>query len=73
LLTRPLAEEEAEEAAATATWLTVLDGLGLMGAAPGGHLPGAAPDEEAAVLAVHRFLLRTPARMIGVWLPDGTG
>ncbi|MFD9152177.1 4-alpha-glucanotransferase, partial [Streptomyces diastaticus] len=32
-----------------------------------------APDEEAAVLAVHRFLLRTPARMIGVWLPDGTG
>ncbi|WP_307971534.1 4-alpha-glucanotransferase, partial [Streptomyces sp. CHA16] len=73
LLTRPLAEEEAEEAAATATWLTVLDGLGLMGAAPGGHLPGTAPDEEAAVLAVHRFLLRTPARMIGVWLPDGTG
>ncbi|MEE1723109.1 4-alpha-glucanotransferase, partial [Streptomyces sp. JV186] len=43
LHTRPVAQEEAEEAAATATWLTVLDGLRLMGAAPGGHLPGAAP------------------------------
>ncbi|MFJ5835962.1 hypothetical protein ACIQGO_04115 [Streptomyces shenzhenensis] len=20
---------------------------------------------------VHRFLLRTPARLVGVWLPDG--
>ncbi|WP_330457873.1 4-alpha-glucanotransferase [Streptomyces sp. NBC_00820] len=29
--------------------------------------------EEAEIQAVHRFLLRTPARLIGVWLPDGIG
>lgn len=29
--------------------------------------------EEAEIQAVHRFLLRTPARMIGVWLPDTVG
>ncbi|WP_107503218.1 4-alpha-glucanotransferase, partial [Streptomyces viridochromogenes] len=29
--------------------------------------------EEAGIRAVHRFLLRTPARMVGVWLPDGVG
>ncbi|MET9292602.1 4-alpha-glucanotransferase [Streptomyces sp. NPDC003077] len=31
------------------------------------------PDEEAAVAALHRYLLRTPARMIGIWLPDAVG
>ncbi|MFE9834810.1 4-alpha-glucanotransferase [Streptomyces sp. NPDC005551] len=29
--------------------------------------------EEAEIQAVHRFLLRTPARMVGVWLPDTVG
>ncbi|MFG2861263.1 4-alpha-glucanotransferase [Streptomyces sioyaensis] len=38
-----------------------------------GLLPEGAGDEEGAVRAVHRFLLRTPARMIGVWLPDAVG
>ena len=38
--------------------------------AHGGHC---ASGEEAEIQAVHRFLLRTPARMIGVWLPDGVG
>ncbi|SEE97646.1 4-alpha-glucanotransferase [Streptomyces sp. 2112.3] len=38
-----------------------------------GLLPEGAADEEAAVRAVHRFLLRTPARMVGVWLPDAVG
>ncbi|MGW3679803.1 4-alpha-glucanotransferase [Streptomyces prasinus] len=33
----------------------------------------AATEEEARIQAVHRYLLRTPARMIGVWLPDGVG
>ena len=32
-----------------------------------------AVSEEAEIQAVHRFLLRTPARMIGVWLPDAVG
>jgi 4-alpha-glucanotransferase len=29
--------------------------------------------EEAEVQAVHRFLTRTPARLVGAWLPDGLG
>ncbi|WP_368857625.1 4-alpha-glucanotransferase, partial [Streptomyces sp. GbtcB7] len=34
---------------------------------------GSAVSEEAEIQAVHRSLLRTPARMIGVWLPDTVG
>jgi len=65
LLTRPLAEEEADDAAEVAEWIALLGRLGL--------LPEGAADEEAVVKAVHRFLARTPARMVGVWLPDGVG
>ncbi|MFI5804532.1 4-alpha-glucanotransferase [Streptomyces sp. NPDC051561] len=65
LLTRPLAEERAEDAAEVNEWLTYLSGLGL--------LPAGSGEEEAAVRAVYRFLLRTPARMVGVWLPDTVG
>src|SRR4051812_1075041 len=65
LLTRPVAEERASAAADAEEWLAVLTRLGL--------LDGAGADEEARIRAVHRFLLRTPARMIGVWLPDGIG
>ncbi|MFF2192260.1 4-alpha-glucanotransferase [Streptomyces sp. NPDC058157] len=62
LLTRPVEEERAEDAADTAQWLRVLDGLGLE-----------AKDEEGAVRALYAFLLRTPARLVGVWLPDAVG
>ncbi|MFH7597307.1 4-alpha-glucanotransferase [Streptomyces racemochromogenes] len=62
LLTRPVEEERAEDAADTAEWLRVLDGLGLE-----------AKDEEGAVRALYAFLLRTPARLVGVWLPDAVG
>lgn len=62
LLTRPVALERAEDAADTAEWLELLDGLGLE-----------TKDEEAAVQALYAFLLRTPARMVGVWLPDAVG
>lgn len=65
LLTRPLAAEQAEDAAEVAGWIALLGRLGL--------LPEGAADEEAVVTAVHRFLARTPARMVGVWLPDGVG
>ena len=65
LLTRPLREEEAEDAAEVAEWIALLGRLGL--------LPEGAADEEAVVKAVHRFLARTPARMVGVWLPDAVG
>jgi len=70
LLTRPLEQERAEAAADTAEWLTLLTGLGLL------HGPGdgrRAVSEEAEIQAVHRFLLRTPARMVGLWLPDAVG
>lgn len=62
LLTRPLERERAEDAADTAQWLRVLDGLGLE-----------TKGEEAAVRALYAFLLSTPARLVGVWLPDAVG
>ncbi|MER5430529.1 4-alpha-glucanotransferase [Streptomyces sp. NPDC002588] len=70
LLTRPLEEERAEAAADTLEWLDLLTRLGLLAGTAGG---GDRSSEEAEVQAVHRFLRRTPARMIGVWLPDGVG
>ncbi|SCF79626.1 4-alpha-glucanotransferase [Streptomyces sp. DconLS] len=82
LLTRPAAEERAEAVADAAEWLALLDGLGLVDSVgpadslgPVGGTATGPPgtDEEAQVRAVHRFLLRTPARLIGVWLPDGVG
>ncbi|RST01565.1 4-alpha-glucanotransferase [Streptomyces sp. WAC07149] len=62
LLTRPLDLERAEDAADTARWLEVLDRLGLE-----------TKGEEAAVRSLYAFLLRTPARLVGVWLPDAVG
>ncbi|MFF1403749.1 4-alpha-glucanotransferase [Streptomyces sp. NPDC058294] len=70
LLTRSAAEERAEVAADTAEWLALLGSLGLLDT-PAAGPPGS--DEEEEIRAVHRFLLRTPARLIGVWLPDGIG
>ncbi|MFY4723395.1 4-alpha-glucanotransferase [Streptomyces sp. LaBMicrA B280] len=70
LLTRPAAEERAEAVADAAEWLALLGSLDLVDSTATGP-PGT--DEEAEVRAVHRFLLRTPARLIGVWLPDGVG
>ncbi|MFI1070629.1 4-alpha-glucanotransferase [Streptomyces puniciscabiei] len=70
LLTRPAAEERAEAVADTAEWLALLGSLGLLDRTAAGP-PGS--DEEEEIRAVHRFLLRTPARLIGVWLPDGLG
>ncbi|MFH9672932.1 4-alpha-glucanotransferase [Streptomyces sp. NPDC017405] len=61
LLTRPEAEEKAEAAAERDGWLAELRRLGLL------------PDPDGEVVALHRFLCRTPARLLGVWLPDATG
>ncbi|WP_406860940.1 4-alpha-glucanotransferase [Streptomyces sp. HUAS MG47] len=65
LLTGELERARAADRAEVAEWLGCLDGLGL--------LPEGVGEEEAEVRAVHRFLLRTPARMVGVWLPDAVG
>ncbi|MFD5766162.1 4-alpha-glucanotransferase [Streptomyces sp. NPDC127049] len=65
LLGGDLTRERASDAAETAEWRGVLQRLGLLPEGPG--------DEEAEIRAVHRFLARTPARMVGVWLPDLVG
>ncbi|MFH8979685.1 4-alpha-glucanotransferase, partial [Streptomyces varsoviensis] len=65
LLTRPLAQERGQDAIEVAEWMALLGQLGLLPEGPG--------NEEAAIKAVHRFLLRTPARLVGVWLPDAVG
>ncbi|MFE7567228.1 4-alpha-glucanotransferase [Streptomyces sp. NPDC057539] len=65
LLTRPLEQERSEEQAEIAEWLGRLARLGL--------LPGGGGDEEEEIRAFYRFLTLTPARMIGVWLPDAVG
>ncbi|MFD3310139.1 4-alpha-glucanotransferase [Streptomyces sp. NPDC058694] len=70
LLTRPVEEERAEAAADVGEWLALLARLGLLQGAAGGL---SEDSEEAQIQALHRFLLRTPARMIGVWLPDTVG
>lgn len=70
LLTRPLDEERAEAAADAGEWLELLARLGLLHGTGGGADPSS---EEAQIQAVHRFLLRTPARMVGIWLPDTVG
>ncbi|QKW06492.1 4-alpha-glucanotransferase [Streptomyces sp. NA04227] len=56
---------EAEDATETAQWLATFARLGL--------LPAGAGHEEDEVRAVYRYLRGTPSRLIGVWLPDGTG
>ncbi|MFF1765058.1 4-alpha-glucanotransferase [Streptomyces sp. NPDC058249] len=70
LLTGSLAAERAAAAADIGEWLTLLTRLGLLRGASGA---GGAVSEEAEIQAVHRFLLRTPARLVGVWLPDAVG
>ncbi|MFB7243100.1 4-alpha-glucanotransferase [Streptomyces populi] len=70
LLAGPLGEERAAAAADTREWLELLSRLGLLGDRDDGD---PAAEEEAGIRAVHRFLLRTPARLIGVWLPDAVG
>lgn len=65
LLTRPAAVEQAEAAADVSEWLALLSRLGM--------LPGGGGHEQEEIRAVHRFLLATPARMVGVWLPDAVG
>ncbi|MEU9114978.1 4-alpha-glucanotransferase [Streptomyces sp. NPDC048483] len=65
LLAGPPERERSRARYELAEWLAELARRGL--------LPEGPADEEAAIKAVHRFLLRTPARLVGVWLPDAVG
>ncbi|MER5767070.1 4-alpha-glucanotransferase [Streptomyces sp. NPDC001985] len=65
LLTRPARRERIRERIEVQEWLRLFRSLGL--------LPEDEVGEEAYIRAVHRFLLATPARMVGVWLPDTVG
>ena len=64
LFTRPVDEERASDAADQEAWLTVLRERGLL--ADGAGL-------RATVEALHRYLAATPARLLGVALPDAIG
>ena len=67
LLTRPADQEKAEAAAERDGWIAELARMGLL---PHGTGPC---DTDAALIALHSFLLHTPSRLLGVWLPDATG
>ena len=64
LLERPVEEEREHDAAELRSWRALLGELGLLA-------PGA--DESAEVEALHRYLARTPARLLGVQLADAVG
>ncbi|WP_050370962.1 4-alpha-glucanotransferase [Streptomyces acidiscabies] len=59
LLDGPLEGERAAAAADAREW------LGVIGGGDG--------DEESQVRAVYQYLMRTPASLVGVWLPDTVG
>ncbi|MFF4287945.1 4-alpha-glucanotransferase [Streptomyces sp. NPDC001633] len=65
LLAGPPERERSRAKCELAAWFGELIRRGLLPEGPG--------DEEAVVKAVHRFLLRTPAQLVGVWLPDAVG
>jgi 4-alpha-glucanotransferase len=64
LLTRPFEEEARIDAQEQASVMAQLTALGLL---------GPDPTERDKVEALHRFLARTPARLVGVALADAVG
>jgi 4-alpha-glucanotransferase len=64
LLTRPVEEVAARDVAEQESWLALLGELGLL-------RPGA--DVRETVEALHRFVARTPAQLVGVALADAVG
>ncbi len=67
LLTRPVAEEMQHAGAQRAAWLAELHRVGLLPAGAG------ADDPEQTVLALYRYLARTPSRLLGAALTDAVG
>ncbi|WP_123027233.1 4-alpha-glucanotransferase [Mycolicibacterium stellerae] len=64
LLTRPVEEELADDRAAQAAWVDELRRVGLSGEKPG---------VDETVLALYRYLGRTPSRLLGLSLADAVG
>ena len=64
LLTRPAADELADDRAAQDAWMAELRRVGLL---------GENADEETTVLALHRYLARTPSRLLALALTDAVG
>ncbi|TYK52330.1 4-alpha-glucanotransferase [Actinomadura decatromicini] len=77
LLTRPRADEEDDHRRALSGWLDVLHGEGLLDAAPEEVMralaDGSTAYDERIVTALHDFLTRTPARLVGISLADAVG
>src|SRR6201996_7008492 len=69
LLTRPVEAELESDRAELAAWLTELRRVGLLGEYDSEHKQ----DPEQIVLALHRYLGRTPSRLLGVALTDAVG
>ena len=69
LLTRPVAEELAEDRREQHAWLAELQRAGLLPA----DLPDAGADTEAVITALYRYLGRTPSRLLALALPDAIG
>ncbi|MDO5499253.1 MAG: 4-alpha-glucanotransferase [Propionibacteriaceae bacterium] len=65
LLTESLADELAHDNGEREQWLVTLRELGLLG-------PGES-DPEEVLLALHRYLVRTPSRMLNLALVDAVG
>jgi 4-alpha-glucanotransferase len=65
LLTRPVAEELESDRAELAGWMAELRRVGL--------LEEGQDDPEAVILALYRYLGRTPSRLLGVALTDAVG
>ncbi|MDU4741567.1 MAG: 4-alpha-glucanotransferase, partial [Cutibacterium avidum] len=65
LLTESLEHERAEAARQTETWIGILRARGV--------LEGDDPSEEEIVLAMHRMLTQTPAKVLNVTLTDAVG
>ena len=64
LLTRPAAEELADHDAEQAAWLAELRRVGVL---------GAQADEQDVVVALYRYLCRTPSRLLALALTDAVG
>lgn len=64
LLTRPVEEELADDRAEQSAWVDELRRVGLLGEKPG---------VDETVLALYRYLGRTPSRLLGLSLADAVG